>query len=273
MLNGKIAIVTGGTRGIGLAVVRTFLHNGAKVALFGSREASVQRALAQLREEQPNWSVMGLWPDLTDYAAVEQAVQEVAQTFGGVDILVNNAGISAREPLADYSPEAFRSIMDLNVTAVFHGCKAVEPLMRPIRRAAGKGCIINTSSMVSLYGQPSGVGYPTSKFAVNGLTRSLARELGRAGIRVNAVAPGVTRTDMVAALPKELIDRIYKMQYSGGSQVQGHEAMEALRGLIYAPVALAIQSEVNEELVRRLIFAHLLQIHQNDACVYVKFRL
>lgn len=104
MLNGKIAIVTGGTRGIGLAVVRTFLHNGAKVALFGSREASVQRALAQLREEQPNWPVMGLWPDLTDYAAVERAVQEVAQTFGGVDILVNNAGISAREPLADYSP-------------------------------------------------------------------------------------------------------------------------------------------------------------------------
>ena len=179
MLNGKIAIVTGGTRGIGLAVVRTFLHNGAKVALFGSRETSVQRALAQLREEQPDWPVIGLWPDLTDYAAVERAVQEVAQTFGGVDILVNNAGISAREPLADYSPEAFRSIMDLNVTAVFHGCKAVEPIMR----AAGKGCIINTSSMVSLYGQPSGVGYPTSKFAVNGLTRSLARELGRAGIR------------------------------------------------------------------------------------------
>ena len=202
--NGKIAIVTGGTRGIGLAVVRTFLHNGAKVALFGSRETSVQRALAQLREEQPDWPVMGRWPDLTDYAAVERAVQEVAQAFGGVDILVNNAGISAREPLADYSPEAFRSIMDLNVTAVFHGCKAVEPIMR----AAGKGCIINTSSMVSLYGQPSGVGYPTSKFAVNGLTRSLARELGRAGIRVNAVAPGVTRTDMVAALPQELVDRI-----------------------------------------------------------------
>ena len=81
MLNGKIAIVTGGTRGIGLAVVRTFLHNGAKVALFGSREASVQRALAQLREEQPDWPVMGLWPDLTDYAAVERAVQEVANAY------------------------------------------------------------------------------------------------------------------------------------------------------------------------------------------------
>ena len=94
--------------------------------------------------------------------------------------------------------------MDLNVTAVFNGCKAVEPLMRK----AGHGCVINTSSMVSLYGQPSGVGYPASKFAVNGLTKSLARELGPAGIRVNAVAPGVTRTDMVAALPEELVARI-----------------------------------------------------------------
>ena len=152
----------------------------------------------------PERATPGAGPEQTVRELSLHKAQEVAQTCGGGDILVNNAGISAREPLADYSPEAFRSIMDLNVTAVFHGCKAVEPIMR----AAGKGCIINTSSMVSLYGQPGGVGYPASKFAVNGLTRSLARELGRAGIRVNAVAPGVTRTDMVAALPQELVDRI-----------------------------------------------------------------
>lgn len=94
--------------------------------------------------------------------------------------------------------------MDLNVTAVFNGCRAVAPIMKE----EGGGVIINTSSMVSLYGQPSGVGYPTSKFAVNGLTRSLARELGRDNIRVNAVAPGVTRTDMVANLPEELVKRV-----------------------------------------------------------------
>ena len=204
MLRGKTAIVTGGTRGIGLAIVRTFLQNGAKVALFGSRMETVDKALSALKAENAAWPVIGLAPDLTDYAAVAQALKDVHTAFGGLDILVNNAGISAREPLAEYRPEDFQKIMNLNVTAVFNGCKAVEPIMR----AAGHGCIINTSSMVSLYGQPSGVGYPTSKFAVNGLTKSLARELGPAGIRVNAVAPGVTRTDMLAALPPELVERI-----------------------------------------------------------------
>ena len=204
MLNGKTAIVTGGTRGIGLAIVKTFLRNGAKVALFGSRRETVDRALNALKADNDAWPEMGLAPDLTDFDAVRQAVETVHTAFGTVDILVNNAGISARKPLAEYRPEDFKKIMDLNVTAVFNGCKAVEPIMR----AAGHGCIINTSSMVSLYGQPSGVGYPASKFAVNGLTKSLARELGPAGIRVNAVAPGVTRTDMVAALPAELVERI-----------------------------------------------------------------
>ena len=204
MLQGKTAIVTGGTRGIGLAIVRTFLQNGPAVALFGSRKETVDKALAALKSENAAWRVMGLAPDLTDFDTVRQAVETVREAFGTVDIMVNNAGISAREPLAEYRPEDFKKIMDLNVTAVFNGCKAVEPIMR----AAGHGCIINTSSMVSLYGQPAGVGYPASKFAVNGLTKSLARELGPAGIRVNAVAPGVTRTDMVAALPKEMVERI-----------------------------------------------------------------
>lgn len=204
MLKGKVAVVTGGTRGIGLAIVRKFLQNGAKVALFGSRPETVDKALEQLRAENADWEVVGKAPDLTDFAALESAIRDVAEAFGRIDILVNNAGISAREPLAQVTPEAFARIMDLNVTAVFNGCKAVEPIMR----AQGGGAIVNTSSMVSLYGQAAGVGYPTSKFAVNGLTWSLARELGRAGIRVNAVAPGVTRTDMVAALPPELVERI-----------------------------------------------------------------
>ncbi len=204
LLNGKKAIVTGGTRGIGFAIVETFLKNGASVALFGSRKETVDKALEKLHSENPDYDVIGLAPDLSDYASVESAINEVKEKFGRVDILVNNAGVSAREPLYQYDPEAFRKIMDLNVTAVFNGCRAVAPIMKE----EGGGVIINTSSMVSLYGQPSGVGYPTSKFAVNGLTRSLARELGRDNIRVNAVAPGVTRTDMVANLPEELVKRV-----------------------------------------------------------------
>ena len=204
MLKGKVAVVTGGTRGIGFSVVELFLKNGASVALLGSRQETVDKALAKLRAINPDYPVIGMAPDLTDYAAVEATMAAVKEKFGRIDILVNNAGISARDPLLQYKPEDFEHIMDVNVTAVFNGCRAVTPIMKE----QGGGSIINTSSMVSIYGQPAGVGYPTSTFAVNGLTKSLARELGRSNIRVNAVAPGVTRTDMLVALPKEVLDRV-----------------------------------------------------------------
>lgn len=204
MLEGKVAIVTGGTRGIGYAIVKTFLSSGAKVALLGSGQESVDKALVKLRAEKADYQVMGLCPNLADYKAVEEAFTQVKEKFGKIDVLVNNAGISARESIYEYDPEAFAKIMELNVKAVFYCSKAVAPLMKE----QGGGAIINTSSMVSLYGQRSGCGYPASKFAVNGLTKSLARELGPDQIRVNAVAPGVTRTDMVAALPEDMVARL-----------------------------------------------------------------
>lgn len=203
MLKNKVAIITGGTRGIGFAIAQAFLKNGAKVAVLGSRQETVDNALSKLKAENASWEVMGLCPDLTDHSAVEAAFKDIAEKFGGIDILVNNAGISAREPIEAYDSEAFKNIMDLNVTAVFNGCKAAVPFMKE-----KGGNIINTSSMVAKFGQQSGVGYPASKFAVNGLTQSLARELGKYNIRVNAVAPGVTRTDMVAALPEEMVARV-----------------------------------------------------------------
>lgn len=204
MLTGKVAVVTGGTRGIGLAIVRTYLKNGAKVALFGSKKETADKAVAGLLEENAKYEVMGLAPDLTDIVSVETAFAEVHAKFGRIDILANNAGISARQPLQEYAVEDFQNIMNLNVNAVFCCTKVATSYMEKL----GAGSVINTSSMVSLYGQPSGCGYPTSKFALNGMTKSLARELGPVGIRVNAVAPGVTKTDMVAALPEEMVARI-----------------------------------------------------------------
>lgn len=204
MLKNKVAIVTGGTRGIGRAIVETYLKNGAKVVLFGSRKETVEKALAELKAENADWEVDGLFPKLTDAKAVEEAIQSVKEKYGKIDILVNNAGISQSTPLYDYTAEEFDKAIDLNVKALFY---AILPTAK-IMKEQGGGCIINTSSMVSIYGQPAGVGYPTSKFAVNGMTKSLARELGKDNIRVNAVAPGVTKTDMVAALPEQVVARI-----------------------------------------------------------------
>ena len=204
LLQNKVAVVTGGTRGIGLATVRVFLEQGAKVALLGSRQESVDKALAQLREQNPDWPLLGFWPALTDEQAVQQTLEKVVAQWGRLDILVNNAGISHSTPLYDYTMADFEKIIDLNVNAVFCCSKAAASIMRQQH----SGVILNTSSMVSFYGQPAGVGYPASKFAVNGLTKSLARELGKDGIRVNAVAPGVIATDMVAALPPAMVEKL-----------------------------------------------------------------
>ena len=202
MLKGKTAVVTGGTRGIGFAIVKKYLENGANVAIAGSRQETVEKALNQLPEYKDR--IMGIWPNLNSPEEVADAFHSVKEKFGSLDILANNAGVSSRTSLYDYTIEEFKKIMDINVTGVFVCSQAAARIMKE----QGGGVIINTSSMVSLYGQPSGCGYPISKFAVNGLTKSLARELAKDQIRVNAVAPGVTRTDMVSALPQELVDRI-----------------------------------------------------------------
>lgn len=144
----------------------------------------------------------GIFPDLSDYTAVKVAFDDVAEKYGKIDILVNNAGVSESTPFTQYTEETFTKVMDLNIKGVFNCSKAASEHMIE----AGCGVILNTSSMVSVYGQPAGIAYPTSKFAVNGFTLSLARELGPKGIRVNAVAPGITYTDMMRSVPKEVIE-------------------------------------------------------------------
>jgi len=204
MLEKKVAIITGGTRGIGLETVKVFKENKASVILFGSREETVNKAIDMLKKE--GLEVTGYYPDLNNYKEIEKVVEEIQNQYGHIDILVNNAGISANKKIDDTTVEDFQKIMDINVNAMFYMTKAVVPLMKE----AHHGVILNTSSMVSIYGQPAGVGYPSSKFAVNGLTKSLARELAPYNIRVNAVAPGVTNTDMIASLPKEQIEPLIK---------------------------------------------------------------
>lgn len=201
-LKDKIAIVTGGSRGIGFATVKAFLEEGASVALCASRRETAERAVENLKGLYPAARLEGIWPDLESLSEVEAAFGSITEKYGKIDILVNNAGISDSTPFSDYTEETFDKVMGLNIKAMFNCSKAVTPVMA----AHGGGVILNTSSMVSISGQPSGIAYPTSKFAVNGLTVSLARELGPKGIRVNAVAPGITETDMMKAVPKEVIE-------------------------------------------------------------------
>lgn len=204
MLDKKVAIVTGGTRGIGLETVRVFKENNAEVILFGSKEESVSNAINLLKSE--GIEVTGYYPNLNNYFEIESTLKEIIKKYGHIDILVNNAGISAKESIENTTSEDFAKIIDLNVQAVFNMTKAVVPYMKENK----SGVILNTSSMVSIYGQPSGVGYPASKFAVNGITKSLAREFAPFNIRVNAVAPGIIKTDMVALLPEEVIAPLIK---------------------------------------------------------------
>lgn len=206
MLENKIAVITGGTRGIGYETVRVFLKNKAKVALFGSRQESVEKAINTLKEENPEFEVLGLYPDLSKEEEVKTAFETVKEKYGKIDILINNAGISSATPISNYSEEELDKIINLNIKGVFICSKVAIPYMEENHQ----GVILNTSSMVSIYGQPSGCMYPTSKFAVNGLTKSLARELAPKNIRVNAVAPGITKTDMVASLPEEVIEPLIK---------------------------------------------------------------
>lgn len=205
MLNGKVAIVTGGTRGIGLEIVRIFLKNSAKVVLFGSKEESVIKAVNSLKEENAGYEVCGYYPSLTNIDDVKKVFEEIKNKYGKIDILVNNAGVSSSVPFSDYTIEEYDRVMDLNVKAMFVCSKVALDYLKETR-----GSIINTSSMVSIYGQPAGVMYPASKFAVNGFTKSLSRELAPLGIRVNAVAPGITETDMVKNLPKQMIEPLIK---------------------------------------------------------------
>ena len=145
LLENKVAIVTGGTRGIGYAIVREYLKQGATVVLCGSRQETADKAVAQLKAENAAWPVEGISPDLTNYNSVKEAFDKVAEKYGKIDILANNAGVSASEPLTSYTPEMFEKTMNVNVNAVFNCTRAVVDYMK----AQNSGCIINTAGQVT----------------------------------------------------------------------------------------------------------------------------
>ena len=205
-LKNKVTVITGGSRGIGFATADKFLREGAVVILTASSQASADKAVSKLKERYPDATVAGISPNLASLESLQQAFREVTEQYGSLDVLVNNAGMSESTPFSSYTEETFDKVMDLNVKGVFNATRAASDFMV----AQGHGVILSTSSMVSISGQPSGVAYPASKFAVNGMTSSLARELGPKGIRVNAVAPGIIETDMMKAVPKEVIDPLIK---------------------------------------------------------------
>ena len=200
-LTGKIALVTGASRGIGRQIALTLAGYGATVIV--NYNGSAAKAEEVVNEITANGGMAeSMQCSVSDFEKSKEMIDGIVKKYGRLDILVNNAGVSDSTPIDKYTAERFASVMDLNVNAMMNGILPTVAIMKE----QGGGCILNTSSMVSICGQPGGVAYPSSKYAVNGLTWSLARELGPFHIRVNAVAPGITRTDMVAALPKEMID-------------------------------------------------------------------
>ena len=207
-LKDKVCIVTGGSGGIGYAVCDRFLSEGAKVVLTSIDLPSALVAEKQLKEKYPNSTVIGIAPTpLWSFSETEKAFKEVYEKFGRIDVLVNNAGTSDETAFDNYSEEIFDRLFNLNIKAMFACTRAVINYME----AQGEGVIINTSSVVSVCGQPKGVAYPASKSAVNGFTLSLAREVAKKGIRVNAVAPGVTKTTLLKDVPARMLDPVVQM--------------------------------------------------------------
>lgn len=192
-LQNKVAIVTGASRGIGYAVASAFVKEGAKLALCGSRLASAEKAAQTLRALFPQAQILPLGVDVADGEAVHRAVAAVVEKWGRVDVLVNNAGVTSAKQIFDMTDEDFDSVIRINLSGAFKFTREAAKVMRQ----QGGGSIVNTSSMVGTYGGKMQTAYSSSKFGINGLTKSCAKELGPYGIRVNAVAPGVVATDMV----------------------------------------------------------------------------
>ena len=199
-LENKVAIITGGANGIGLAAVNRFTEEGARVVIADFDEARGKEVEAAFADKD----VRFIQTNVADKESVANLVKQTISTYGEINILINNAGITRDAMLLKLSEEDFDAVLDVNVKGVFNCTQAVVPAMV----ASGGGKIINTSSIVGVTGNVGQTNYAASKAAVIGMTKTWAKELGRKGINVNAVAPGFAKTAMVAKIPDEIVGRM-----------------------------------------------------------------
>ena len=199
-LKNKVAIITGGSRGIGYATAEKFMQEGAIVILTASSPATAERAVSKLREKYPSATVEGIHPDLADLESVRSAFRQVADTYGRIDILVNNAGITKDALMLRMSEMQWDAVIAVNLKSAFNFIHAVTPIM--LKQKAGS--IINMASVVGVHGNAGQCNYAASKAGLIALAKSIGQEVGSRGIRANAIAPGFIDTAMTQALPDDV---------------------------------------------------------------------
>ena len=202
LMEQKVVVITGGAQGIGLCAAERFAEEGASVAIWDFNEEKGLSAESSLRDK--GFEVRFQQVNVADMTSVANAVEQLREDSGRVDVLINNAGITRDATLLKMTEEQWQQVLDVNLNGVFHCTRAIAPIMIE----QNSGCIINTSSVVGLYGNFGQGNYVATKSGVIGMTKVWARELGRKGIRVNAVAPGFIATDMVDTIPEKIIDQM-----------------------------------------------------------------
>jgi 3-oxoacyl-[acyl-carrier protein] reductase len=198
-LQNKVALITGGARGIGKTTAKRFMEEGASVVIADFDDQTGKETEAELRAIGP---ITFVKVNVTQTADAEAMVRAVLDAYGRIDILVNNAGITIDGFLTKMDEESWQKVIDVNLTGVFKCTKAVVPVMME----QGSGVILNASSVIGIYGNIGQTNYAATKAGVIGLTLSWAKEMGPKGIRVNAVAPGFVVTDMTSKVPQKVLD-------------------------------------------------------------------